>query len=218
MKSSISELLLKGLDQLGLDVDQACLDKFALLAQELVKWNRKINLTSIEHPDEIVIKHFIDSLTIAEVVGRRGRLLDIGSGAGFPGIPLKIVLPELQVVSVDSVEKKIIFQRSIARLLKLEDFTAMHARIESLPEKLANGFDRIVSRAYADIQTFARVALPLLKSGGIIIAMKGAGGKREAEESADGLKLLGARIISIHEFTLPLSDDFRTIIQLKRTE
>jgi len=216
MMNSMSELLIKGLGQLGLNADQACLERFTLLTQELCKWNRKINLTSIEKPDEIVIKHFIDSLTIAEAAGGSGSLLDIGSGAGFPGIPLKILFPDLEVVSVDSVEKKIIFQRAVARLLKLENFTPIHARIESLPEKLQNKFDRVVSRAFSDIPTFIRVALPLLKSDGIIIAMKGAAGRVEAEESSEELTLLGAKIISIHEFTLPLSSDLRSIIQIGR--
>src|SRR5512133_2718361 len=126
MSGNIYALMEKGFAQLGLAVDQSCLAKFELLAQELAKWSKKINLTAIKQLDEIVIKHFIDSLTVAQVVGSSGRLLDIGSGAGFPGIPLKIVSPRLHVVSVDSVEKKIIFQRAVVRLLKLSEFEAVH--------------------------------------------------------------------------------------------
>ncbi len=218
MKGRALDLLAGSLLQLGFDIDQACLNKFQLFAEELSKWNRKINLTSIKQPEEIVIKHFIDSLTVAGVAGKSGRLLDIGSGAGFPCIPLKIVSPDLKIVSIDSVEKKIVFQRAVARLLQLKEFTAIHTRVESISGESSGGFDKIVSRAFADLATYTRIALPLLAPDGIIIAMKGGGGIKEAKESGEALKILGARIERIDEFCLPVSGDKRVIITLKKEE
>src|SRR5689334_9609489 len=132
MTPKAQELFPRGLADLGLVLDRLQLDRFAQLAAELGKWNRKINLTAIAAEEEIVVKHFVDSLTLARVVTDSGSLLDLGSGGGFPALPLKILFPELQVVAVDAVEKKIIFQRQAARQLGLIGFTALHARGETL--------------------------------------------------------------------------------------
>ncbi len=195
------------------------MEKFALYTGELKKWNRKINLTAIKSDEDIALKHFVDSLTLTRLVKKEARLLDIGSGAGFPCIPLKIVLPDLQVVSVDAVEKKIFFQRHLARVLALRDFEAIHGRAEGLRDQYEEYFDIIVSRAFSDIPTFAALALPLLKQDGIVVAMKGKDGHDEAIAASDVLESIGGVICDIQEFLLPITGDGRcfAIIAKKST-
>jgi len=208
--------LVRGADALGVTLSGLHLDSLATFAAELCKWNRKINLTSIVLPEEIAIKHFIDSLALVKYVDLAGKLLDIGSGGGFPSIPVKIILPDIDIVSVDAVEKKILFQRHVARLLNFERFSALHCRVENLPEQYKGAFNCIVSRAFSEITVFVKYALPLLADDGVIVAMKGKDGKKEAEESAEEMERIGGVISSIHEFQLPLLNDARSLIIIRK--
>ena len=216
MNERAGEILEKGASELGVSLTPVELGKFHELAAELKRWGRKINLTAIRGDEEIAIKHFLDSLTLLGVVGARGSLLDVGSGAGFPAIPVQLMRPELQVVSVDAVEKKIIFQRHMARRLGLLSFTALHARVEELAVRYAGCFDWVVSRAFSDITFFVRIALPLLKVNGSIIAMKGRGGGDEAALAGPSLHDMGVEIIKISELRLPITGDVRTLVTMKR--
>lgn len=215
---TLQDCLNAGTAELGINISTRQLEKFTVFADELCKWNRKINLTSITDPKEIAVKHFIDSLTILQYVDIKGSLLDIGSGAGFPGIPLKIMSPETSIVSVDAVEKKIHFQRHIVRTLDLEDFSAQHRRAENLLPEYKGYFKTVVSRAFSDIPEFAKYALPLMAENGLIVAMKGRDGRRESEAAANELKKMGAVVSSIHEFELPLFKDLRTLIVISRMQ
>jgi len=209
-------LLVTGAGELGVKLSAAELGKLYAFAAELKKWSRKINLTAIRGDEEIVVKHFLDSLVLLRVVGVNGDLLDIGSGGGFPAIPLKIARRELQVLSVDAVEKKVIFQRHAARLLGLHGFEALHVRAEELAAQRGGRFDWVVSRAFADIPTFVRIALPLVREQGKIIAMKGRGGREEAEAAGAALRGMGAEVSEIIEFHLPVSGDARSLIIINR--
>jgi 16S rRNA (guanine527-N7)-methyltransferase len=209
-------LLVSGADELGLKLAAAELGKLYAFASELKKWSRKINLTAIRGDEDIAVKHFLDSLVLLRIEGFKGDLLDIGSGGGFPAIPLKIARRELQVVSVDAVEKKIIFQRHAARLLGLQGFEALHVRAEELAVHRAGRFDWVVSRAFGDIPTFVRVALPLIKEQGKIIAMKGRCGREEAEAAKPALREMGAEVSELIEFQLPVSGEPRSLIIIKR--
>jgi 16S rRNA (guanine527-N7)-methyltransferase len=209
-------LLVTGAGELGVKLSAAELGKLYAFATELKKWSRKINLTAIRGDEEIVVKHFLDSLVLLRVVGVKGDLIDIGSGGGFPAIPLKIARRELQVVSVDAVEKKIIFQRHSARLLGLHGFEALHVRAEELAAQRGGRFDWVVSRAFADIPTFVRIALPLIREQGKIIAMKGRGGREEAEAAGAALRGMGGEVSEIIEFHLPVSGDARSLIIINR--
>ncbi len=200
MTGKAAELLAKGAAELGVPLTELQLDKFRTLADELQKWNNKINLTAVTADEQIVTKHFLDSLTLRQVVGETGRLLDLGSGGGFPALPLKIVLAELEVVSVDAVAKKIMFQRHMGRLLALEGFAAVHERGENLVHDYPGNFDWVVSRAFADIASFVSLALPLLKGNGA------------AAEPA--LLAMGIRVLQAKEFKLPLSGDARCLVVL----
>jgi len=215
---TLQDRLNAGTAELGINISTRQLENFTVFADELCKWNRKINLTSITLPEEIAVKHFIDSLTLLQYVDIKGSLLDIGSGAGFPGIPLKIMSPETSIVSVDAVEKKIHFQRHIVRTLALEDFSAQHRRAENLLPEYKGYFKTVVSRAFSDIPEFTKYALPLLAENGLIVAMKGRDGRRESEAAANALKKMGAVVFSIHEFELPLLKDLRTLIVISRMQ
>lgn len=214
--SRLQEYLERGAEELGIVLDQAHFEKFTLFAAELCKWNRKINLTAITKAEDIAVKHFLDSLAILKHVNISGDLLDVGSGGGFPAIPLKIVSPSTRIVSVDAVEKKILFQRHVARLLCLEKFTALHARVEGLVAEYPERFNWIVSRAFSGIPQYVQVALPLLADDGVIIAMKGKEGKSEAEMSADKLSVLGVTVADIHEFQLPFIKESRSLVIIRR--
>ncbi|WP_298431806.1 16S rRNA (guanine(527)-N(7))-methyltransferase RsmG [Geobacter sp.] len=217
MNAGARNLLLRGAEQLGVLLDPHQLGLFDRFAAELTKWNRKINLTAIKGDEEIALKHLVDSLACCRVIGARGRLLDLGSGGGFPVIPLKIVRPHLDAVSVDAVEKKVIFQRHVARLLGLRGFEAVHARGEELAGRYAGRFDWIVSRAFADIPTFVRMALPCLAPGGRIVAMKGREGRGESEAARPALADLGVTLAEIQEFELPLTGDGRSLVVVVRS-
>ena len=214
MNQIARERFAAGLDSLGLKLTSDELGKFSTFAAELKKWNTKINLTAIKDDEEIAVKHFIDSLTLLRMIQGGGSLLDIGSGGGFPAIPVKIVRHRLEVVSVDAVEKKILFQRHVARTLRLTDFTAIHARAEELAPRYCGHFRWVVSRAFADIPTFARLALPLLDAEGVIVAMKGKGGSEEAEAARKPLAEMGLAIAEIVEFPLPVAGDGRSLIKI----
>jgi len=211
------KLLVDGAATLGLLIDEDRMGKFSVFMQELSKWNRKINLTAIKGEREIIVKHLLDSLTILAHVNLDGRLLDIGSGAGFPSIPLSIMKPDLAIVSVDAVQKKILFQKHVARTLKLDNFTAVHARAESLVSQTGERYNYILSRAFSSLRTFAELSLPLLADEGKTIAMKGAGGKEEAQKSESELAGLMLAIERVIEFRLPVTGDNRSLIVMART-
>lgn len=161
-----------------------------------------------------MIKHFYDSLTLVPLLTGQERLLDVGSGAGFPGLPLKIALPELNVVTVDAVQKKIYFQRHMIRILGLTGITALHDRIENIAAQQDAGFEVIVSRAFTALGDFVKLVMPLLSPTGRIIAMKGKEGRAEAEQLDFAAR--GLQIISIREFSLPMGAGERTLIEIKK--
>jgi 16S rRNA (guanine527-N7)-methyltransferase len=168
-------LVIDGARTLGIEIDESATAQFSVHAFELVEWSRKINLTSIIQPRDVAVKHFIDSLAPAQFIPENARLLDIGSGGGFPGIPLKILKPSVSAMLIDSVRKKVNFLKHLVRTLKLERIEACQVRAENLIEHAAfsNSFDVIISRALSSLDLFVKMALPLLAAQGTIIAMKG---------------------------------------------
>jgi 16S rRNA (guanine527-N7)-methyltransferase len=202
----------KGLAETGLILSEEQMDSFELFASELKKWNRKVNLTSICKDIDIAVKHIIDSIIFTAGVHDADHVLDIGSGAGIPAIPLKIMKPDARVVSVDAVGKKIFFQRHIARLLALKNFEALHTRVEDLQSTHAGRFDVITSRAFSKLDVFVALAAPLLKSGGRMIAMKGPSVENEYDLVEDELRLSGFEISSIESYTLPMNKGERSLV------
>ena len=216
MNLTAKELLAAGARELGLQLSSAQLASLDQFAEELKKWNRKINLTAITDDAGIAVKHLVDSLSLLKVVQGGGRLLDIGSGGGFPGIPVKVALPELEIVSVDAVVKKVSFQKQAVRLLNLTNFTPLHVRAETLAEDYAGSFDWVVSRAFSDIPSFVAMALPVLKDSGRIVAMKGKNAAEEVAAAAGDLARMGLKVESVQEFTLPGSGDARSLVVIAK--
>jgi len=205
------------LRQLSVELPPGADARLLTLLEELLRWNRRHNLTAITDPVEGIEKHLVDSLTLLPLLTGDERMLDLGSGGGFPGLPLKIARPGLRVVSVDAVAKKISFQRHAVRLLGLAGFEPLHARAEELggrPE-FVQGFDLIVSRAFTALPAFAALALPCLRPGGRIVAMKGAEGERELAEGEEALTTLGLCCSEIRRLQLPVSGGRRTLLVLQ---
>ena len=195
------------------------IEAFECYADELKKWNRKVNLTAITKDREIAIKHFVDSLHLAMYLSASDRLLDIGSGAGLPVIPLKIIRPDIFMVSVDAVAKKIHFQRHIIRLLDLKKIEVLHSRVEELHKTDHRSFSVITSRVFTRLDRFVSLAAPLLAEDGVLIAMKGEQVAGEMSESDAHLQASGFTIVSIKRYTLPenMGERVLTFLKLSKT-
>jgi 16S rRNA (guanine527-N7)-methyltransferase len=168
-------IIYEGAKYLGIRIDRRKIEKFSIHALELIKWNRKINLTAITDPMEVAVKHFLDSIAPVPDIPPNASLLDIGSGGGFPGIPLKICLPSVSVTLIDASLKKVNFLKHVIRTLELENICAFHIRAEEFAKKpdAVRHFNVIISRALSSMTTFAPAAIPFLKKDGVIIAMRG---------------------------------------------
>ncbi len=219
MRNGLEDILRDGATQLGITLPQEAIERFFIYLTELKKWNQKINLTSIEFDKDILIRHFLDSMTVYPFVSQSKTVLDIGSGAGFPGIPLKIIDPALEVTLVDSVAKKVSFMRHIIRTLwpaiDNAGIHALHTRIEEAGfiEGHKDYFDCIISRAFSELEVFVGLALPLCALGGKIIAMKG---PKSGEELKDMGNVKGVSAGVAHEVSLPFSDRRTTIIVFEK--
>jgi len=207
----LPELLAK----LGLDVVPEAIVRLERLADELLRWSRRRNLTAITGRDEVLEKHLVDSLTLLPFINRSGRLLDIGSGAGFPALPLKIACPDLEVVSVEAVGKKVDFQRHIARLFDLDGFSVRHERIESLSDHAdyCQGFDTVTARALCSLEELLAMAGPFLAPGARLLAMKGPEGDKEVAVLDEQLKGTGWSV-TVHRLRLPVSGAARCLIEI----
>jgi 16S rRNA (guanine527-N7)-methyltransferase len=186
-----------------------------LLVDELLRWTKRRNLTAITDRDEVLEKHLVDSLTMLPFARQASRLLDIGSGAGFPALPLKIVCPALEVVSVDAVGKKIDFQKHVARKLGLPSFIGLHARIQDLQseDNYRAGFDLVTARALTSLEDLVAMAEPFLAPGGRLVAMKGPEGEQEASAFRNRLRESGWSL-ALHPLVLPRSGAQRCLIEL----
>jgi 16S rRNA (guanine527-N7)-methyltransferase len=169
------DLLMTGAKELQVDMDYDQVVQFTRYAQILQQWNKKINLTSITDPMEIAVKHFLDSVAPSACIPQQGTLLDIGTGGGFPGVPLKILRPQQPMVLIDGVRKKINFVKQVMRELHLVNIEAIQVRAEDLPRHYTKTrqFDIIVSRALADVDVLFKLTAPLLKPEGRLVLYKG---------------------------------------------
>ena len=158
---------------LGVPVSPEAVDQFSVYGRELRQWNRRMNLTAIDDPMEMAVKHFLDSAAVTPYIPSDAKLLDIGAGAGFPGLVLKILRPDLDVALVDSVRKKVSFQQHVIRTLNLGGIRAVHLRAEAMAESGESRFDAVICRAVTELPRFFFMARPLLAPNGLCIAMKG---------------------------------------------
>lgn len=201
----------------NLPADELCLDRFMKYNELLLDWNEKINLTAITEPSEVVIKHFIDSVAAKEYLPSGAKVIDVGAGAGFPSLPLKLVRDDLDILMLDSLNKRVNFLNEVIGELSLKNITAVHGRAEELSKKGAReSFDACVSRAVAKLSVLCEYCLPFVKVGGAFLAYKGPAPDEEIAESKRAISVLGGEIAQTHEYVLPDSDITHTIIVIKK--
>lgn len=203
-------------EQIDIELKEEQIEKFYKYMNLLLEWNEKINLTAITEPKEVILKHFIDSLTIANLVEKGQKVIDVGTGAGFPGIPLSIITEE-NITLLDSLNKRINFLQEIINELKLKNIKAIHGRVEEFAKnkKEREMYDIATSRAVAPLNVLLEYLLPLVKIGGKCICMKGSN-TEEIENAQNALKILGGEIEKIEKITLPESDIIRNIIIVRK--
>jgi 16S rRNA (guanine527-N7)-methyltransferase len=214
------ELLIKGAKDLGIILNQKQISDIELFEQGLLLWNEVMNLTSIKDPQEIIIKHFIDSLSILKYVDipLNSRFIDVGTGAGFPGAPIKIVRNDIDMTFLDSTKKKLNFIDNVINKLKYSNWEIVHSRAEDAGNNAAlrEQYDFASARAVAGLRILAEYCLPLVKIGGVFIAMKGADNSTEILDAKEAIALFGGVIENIYNFTLPYTELSRSIIVIRK--
>ena len=215
-------LITEGAKAFDMHLAQEKVNQFAFHALELLKWNRKTNLTAITDPLDVAVKHFLDSVAPASLIPPGASLLDIGSGGGFPGIPLKIARPSVSVTLIDSSRKKVSFQKHIIRSLGLQNIEAMHIRAEELAKapEYANAYDVIVCRALSALEAFILMASPLLAKDGMIIALKGKLSRAETESARLRISEVfkTSKALTVKRYALPYLKSERTIVCVNLNE
>ena len=214
-KKKMNELL----SEINIEINENKIDMFYLYMQELLEWNKKINLTAIEDENEIILKHFIDSLTVQKYIKNAQNIIDIGTGAGFPGIPLAIVNEKSNIVLLDSLNKRINFLNNVIQKLELSNVKAIHGRAEDLAKIVQHRekYDIVISRAVAPFNVLLEYMLPFNKVNSYTIAMKGSN-IEEVDISNNALKKLGGKIEKIEKINLPNTDIKRNIIIVRKIE
>lgn len=204
-KIEFSEKLSQQLKEIQISITEDKIEKFYLYMQMLLEWNEKINLTAIIEPEEIITKHFVDCLTISSETPQNGKVIDIGTGAGFPGIPLKIIREDIEILLIDSLNKRINFLNEIINKLGLKNIQAIHCRAEEAGQMVQyrEKFDMATSRAVANMNTLAEYLLPFVKLEGKAIFMKGNNIDEEIKGSTKAISILGGKIRDIREIKLP---------------
>ena len=208
------------LQEKGISLNNKQLDQFETYFSTLVEWNEKMNLTAITEKAEVYLKHFYDSITASFYFdfSKPFHLCDVGAGAGFPSIPLKIVYPHIEVTIVDSLNKRISFLNHLATVLQLENVHFVHDRAETFGVNPAyrESFDVVTARAVARMSVLSEFCLPLAKVGGHFIAMKALHANDELEMGQKAITTLGGKVEKVHTFTLPMEDSERNILIIKK--
>lgn len=210
----------KDLAELGIELTDRQIEKFLLYYEMLVEWNGFMNLTAIIEYDEVMKKHFIDSLSLIKAydLSQEKKVIDIGTGAGFPGLVLKIAFPQLEITLLDSLNKRIQFLDAVIQNLSLTGVETVHGRAEDFakPEKLRECFDLAVSRAVSNLSTLSEYCLPFVKQGGYFISYKSEKISEETEAAKNAIMLLGGKIRKQVDFTLPDSDIYRNFLLIEK--
>ncbi len=213
----MEEILRPGLAALGLEAEETALAQLRQLAGLLEETNKVMNLTAIESGEDVARLHFLDCaalLALPEFAGET--LLDVGSGAGFPGLVLKILRPELDVTLLDSLDKRVGFLRSVGEALGLTGLDCLHARAEELPGELRGHFSIVTSRAVARLNVLSELCLPYVKTGGVFLSMKGPEPEEELREAERAIRLLGGRLERVARCPIPGTDVCHSVAVIRK--
>lgn len=215
-----NDTLIKSLDAFGIPYDDGKLEKLERFYELLIEKNKVMNLTAITDYDEVMIKHFADSLVVLKYrsFSSSDKVFDLGTGGGFPGIPLKIFLPDTEFVLADSVNKKLLFIKEVCDELSLKNISVLHGRAEDLAhdEKYREKYDVILSRAVANLSTLSELSLAFIKKGGLFISYKGASGQEELQSAGKAIQTMGGSLSRTEEYSLP-GGDSRCLIFISKT-
>lgn len=221
-RDKFNEFLLAGLEEMALRPDPALEEALWLYMQILREENRKYNLTAIDREEEIISKHFLDSLVFFTKYKppANSRILDLGTGAGFPGLVMKIYQPELEIVLVDSLQKRINFLNLLISELKLDQVEALHARAEDLgqEEEYREKFDYVVSRAVAPLNILSEYTIPFLRLGAKAVYFKGPDYQEELQQGEKAIKLLGGKLKAIHQVEIPDLEVERYLLEIDKVQ
>lgn len=216
--SEFREILTATLEETSLSLTPPALDRLCRYHALLIEWNGKMNLTALTSPEDVALKHFADSLMLLRYceVEQGASIIDVGTGAGFPGLVLKIARPDLRLSLLDSLQKRLGFLDTVCRALKLDDVALIHSRAEDGSRTvLRDSFDIAVSRAVASLNTLCEYDLPYVKVGGRMIAMKGKGAAQELSDAENAIQTLGGKVRAKHDFILPDAGE-RSIIEIEK--
>lgn len=215
-----SDILERGCQLLNLSITEKQEEQFMQYYELLVEWNKVMNLTGITEFDEVMRKHFLDSLSIVKAIEKKNmlRVLDLGTGAGFPGIPLKIMFPEWDIVLLDSLNKRIKFLNEVIGQLGLQKISTIHGRAEDFArkEEYREKFDLVVSRAVANLSSLSEYCLPYVKQQGIFVSYKASDVEEEVREAKKAVTVLGGNLEKTVEFQLPDTDIDRTLLVIQK--
>ena len=206
------------LEKININIEEVQAKNLYKYMNLLLEWNEKINLTAITEPKEVILKHFVDSLTILKYLNEEEKVIDVGTGAGFPGIPLNIMKNDCNYTLLDSLNKRITFLNEVINDLQLENINTIHSRVEEAGKnkKYRESYDIATSRAVASLNILLEYLLPLVKIGSKCICMKGSNVEEEIESAKNAIKVLGGEIEKIEKITLPDSDIVRNIVIIKK--
>lgn len=213
----MKDILQHGSRELGVPLDEKQINQLEKYSRLLLEWNEKMNLTAIRDEEGIAVKHFLDSLTALTTGYVKGKVIDVGTGAGFPGLVLKIAKPEISLTLLDSLNKRISFLKEVSSALELNDVEFVHSRAEDGARGILRaGFDTVVSRAVANMTVLSELCLPYLKTGGRFLALKGPLADEELENAKRAVHILGGEVEKVEKVKIPYSDLSHKIIIVKK--
>ena len=216
-------ILIDGCQKMGININNEQIRKFSRYLELLVQWNQKINLTSLKTPQEIIIKHFLDSISCVKVINKYINtegisVIDVGTGAGFPGIPIKIICPSIRLSLLEARKKKTRFLEKVTEEMNFQQVEILNGRAETFGKcpDYREKYDITISRAVAPLNILSEYCLPLVRVGGLFVAQKGRSYKKETEKSFKTIQVLGGELIGVENVRIPFIDQERHLLLIKK--